>query len=123
MVSLVLAGTGLVDGFGGHRPAEDPTEIQRISHALQGTIQTQGGTVAGTTSGSSSFTASCSPQSTGQSPEHVWAWTPSVSGLATISTCGANTRFDTVLYVATSANGSVPIACADDSPSCNVWNG
>src|SRR5439155_1371561 len=85
------------------------------------TIPPEGGTFAGTTSGDSHFAASCADS--GQAPEHVYAWTPSVSGTASISTCGSNTSFDTVLYVNTPGNGSAPIACADDSDGCAISDG
>src|SRR2546429_280599 len=60
-------------------------------------IPAQGGTFSGTTSGASQLAGSCG--SSGTSPEVVFQWTPSVSGTATIATCGAGTNFDTVLYL------------------------
>ena len=97
--------------------------VQAIRQALQGTIPAAGGTVTGTTSGTSSFTGECSDGTSG-APEHVWAWTPSVSGFATVSTCGATTTYDTVLYVGAAADGNGQIACVDDDLyGCEIWNG
>src|SRR5205814_318765 len=48
--------------------------------------------------------------------ELVFQWTPSVSGPATIETCGAGTSFDTVLYLRSGACASGPEAgCNDDA--------
>src|SRR5436305_4401685 len=60
-------------------------------------ISAQGGTFTGTTSGTSLLAGSCG--NSGGSPEQVFQWTPTVSGTATIQTCGAATTFDTVLYL------------------------
>src|SRR5439155_537871 len=69
-------------------------------------LPAQGGTFSGTTSGASQLAGSCG--SSGTSPELVFQWTPSVSGTATIATCGAGTNFDTLLYLrsGTCASGS-----------------
>src|SRR5436309_14907020 len=56
-----------------------------------------GGTFAGTTSGTGTLSATCG--SSLGSPEKVIAWTPAVSGSATLQTCGAGTSYDTVLYL------------------------
>jgi hypothetical protein len=51
----------------------------------------------------------------------VFAWTPSQSGTATISTCGAGTTsFDTVVYVRTGTCGGAgaALACDDDGAGC-----
>src|SRR6266581_5683396 len=52
-------------------------------------IAAQGGTFTGTTSGTNLLTGGCG--SSGISPEKVFQWTPTVSGTATIQTCGAGT--------------------------------
>src|SRR5262249_51876590 len=78
----------------------------------------QGGTFVGTTSGTSTLTSSCG--TTGSSPERVYLWTPSTSGAATISTCGAATLFDTVVYLrGTGCTGS-ELACNDDTTGCST---
>src|SRR5439155_12827185 len=64
-------------------------------------LPAQGGTFSGTTSGASQLAGSCG--SSGTSPELVFQWTPSVSGTATIETCGASTNFDSVLYLRSGA--------------------
>src|SRR5439155_5754141 len=77
-------------------------------------IPAQGGTFGGTTSGTSTQAGSCG--NSGTSPELVFQWTPSVSGPATIETCGAGTNFDTVLYLRSGgcASGS-EAGCNDDA--------
>ena len=77
-----------------------------------------GGVFTGTTSGSSSLSGTCG--NTNTSPEQVFAWTPSLTGTATIQTCSASgTNFDTVLYL---RDGDCRIgsqsACNDDSSGC-----
>src|SRR5207248_6812395 len=67
-------------------------------------ISAAGGTFSGTTSGTSSQAGSCG--SSGTSPERVFQWTPTVSGTATIQTCGGSTSYDTVLYVQSGACGT-----------------
>jgi len=79
-------------------------------------IPAGGGTFGGTTSGGSTQAGTCG--STGSAPERVYQWTPNVSGMATIQTCGAGTTFDTVLYIRNSpcATGSeLPGGCNDDA--------
>jgi RHS repeat-associated protein len=95
---------------------------QAIRQALQGTIPAAGGTVTGTTSGNSQFQAVCANDSN-QTPEHVYTWTPVASGMATISTCGAGTLFDTALYVSTAADGSGQFRCNDQTYSCDTSAG
>src|SRR5206468_8947724 len=54
----------------------------------------------------------------GTAPEQVFQWTPTVSGTATIQTCGAGTTFDTVLYLRSGACASGPevaAGCNDDA--------
>src|SRR5207247_3357139 len=77
-------------------------------------LPAQGGTFSGTTSGASQLTGSCG--NSGTSPELVFQWTSSVSGTATIETCGASTNFDTVLYLRSGACTSGSEAgCNDDA--------
>src|SRR5213079_469326 len=83
-------------------------------------IPAQGGTMSGATSGATSgasaLAGSCG--SSGDSPERVYRWTPAVSGMATIQTCGAGTSFDTVLYLRSGVCASGPemaAGCNDDA--------
>src|SRR5437667_366833 len=79
-------------------------------------IPAPGGTFSGTTSGTSALAGSCG--SSGDSPERVYQWTPTVSGTATIQTCGAGTSFDTVLYLRSGVCASGPeiaAGCNDDA--------
>src|SRR2546427_788731 len=79
-------------------------------------IPAQGGTFSGTTSGTSSQAGSCG--NSGSSPERVFRWTPTVSGTATIETCGAGTSFDTVLYMRSGLCASASeVGCNDDACS------
>ncbi len=84
------------------------------------TIPSQGGIFVGTPSGTSGLSGSCS--STSASPERVYQWTPTVSGQATLQTCGAATTYDTVLYLRTGAcsTGGTEVACNDDTPGCGT---
>src|SRR5205809_1642538 len=78
-------------------------------------VPAQGGTFSGTTSGASALAGSCG--NSGGSPEQVFRWTPTVSGTATIQTCGAGTTFDTVLYLRSGVCASGPevaAGCNDD---------
>src|SRR5438552_1705222 len=94
----------------------------QISAALAGdcssptVIPAPGGTFSGTTSGTSALAGSCGRS--GESPERVFQWTPTVSGTATIQTCGAGTTFDTVLYLRSGVCASGPevaAGCNDDA--------
>src|SRR2546426_3350432 len=77
-------------------------------------IPSQGGTFSGVTSGSSTLAGTCG--STGTSPEKVFRWTPAVSGVATIQTCGGGTKFDTALYLRSgSCSSGGEVACNDDA--------
>src|SRR5436190_3929714 len=77
-------------------------------------IPAGGGTFSGTTSGTSTLAGTCG--SSGSSPEKVFQWTPSLSGPATIETCGSGTTYDSVLYlrVASCATGA-EVQCNDDA--------
>src|SRR5438046_2650545 len=94
----------------------------QISAALAGdcssptVIPAPGGTFSGTTSGTSALAGSCGRS--GESPEQVFQGTPTVSGTATIQTCGAATTFDTVLYLRSgvcSGGPEVAAGCNDDT--------
>src|SRR5213078_136527 len=79
-------------------------------------VPAQGGTFSGTTSGASALAGSCG--NSDGSPEQVFRWTPTVSGTATIQTCGAGTTFDTVLYLRSGVCASGPevaAGCNDDA--------
>ena len=75
-------------------------------------IPAAGGTILGNTCGVSTLTGTCGG---GSAPEKVYQWTPNVSGVATIDTCGSGTLYDTVLYIRNSpcATGT-ELACNDD---------
>ena len=81
-----------------------------------------GGTFTGTTAGASAETGSCAAQS-GLAPEQVFRWTPTASGTATISTCGAATGFDTVVYVREASCTGTEVACSDDADGCGTGDG
>ena len=78
-------------------------------------IPAAGGTFTGATSGASQQAGTCG--NTSLSPEKVYQWTPSISGVTTIQTCGGITNYDTVLYMRTgSCTGTqVPNGCNDDA--------
>jgi len=77
-------------------------------------IPSQGGTFSGVNSGTSTLAGMCG--STGTSPEKVFRWTPAVSGVATIQTCGGGTNFDTALYMRSgSCSSGGEVACNDDA--------
>src|SRR5439155_1092211 len=120
----------VVDGYGGAQgtfsltvtPPGDP--VPTTTTTLPGggacssptAIPAPGGTFSGTTSGTSALAGSCG--SSGDSPERVYQWTPTVSGTATIQTCGAGTSFDTVLYLRSGVCASGPeiaAGCNDDA--------
>src|SRR5262249_14889847 len=77
-----------------------------------------GGVFAGTTSGTSTLAGSCG--SSGSSPERVYLWTPALSGVATISTCGSGTLYDTVLYLKGGGGNGAQVACNDDTTRCGT---
>jgi hypothetical protein len=83
-------------------------------------IPASGGVMTGTTSGTSALSA-CS--SSGLSPEKVYRWTPSTSGIATLETCGGQTNYDTVLYVSAATCGGASLTCVDDTPGCATTSG
>src|SRR5262249_31641191 len=77
-------------------------------------VPAEGGIVNGTTSGTSAQAGTCAAQS-GAAPDQMFRWTPLTSGTATVSTCGAGTAFDTVLYVRQGSCTGPEIACNDDT--------
>ena len=82
----------------------------------------EGGVFSGTTGGTGELAGTCG--STGSSPERVYAYTPARTGTAVISTCGAATAFDTVLYVrGGSCEAGAQLACNDDSGGCIIGDG
>src|SRR5207249_161531 len=78
------------------------------------TIPPEGGTFDGTTTGTSMLAGTCGPSNA--APEHVFSWTPALSGAARIETCGAGTNYDTILYIRqnTCADGAAEV-CNDDA--------
>lgn len=80
-------------------------------------ILAAGGLFEGSTTGVSSFNSVCG----GSGPEVAFEWTPNASGLATISTCGGSTNFDTVLYVRSDdCVSGAEVACNDDADTCGL---
>jgi hypothetical protein len=84
-------------------------------------IAPEGGTVTGITTGTSAESGSCA-SATATAPEQVFAWTPTVSGVATIQTCGKDaTSFDTVVYVRSGGcEDGREVACNDDTSGCET---
>jgi hypothetical protein len=81
-------------------------------------IPANGGTFTGTTTGGP--IAQRGTCATGAAaPERIFQWTPTVSGKATIQTCGAGTNFDTLLYVR-SGNCSTGTELACNNDACDV---
>src|SRR5437867_6151920 len=124
----------VVDGYGGAQgtfsltvtPPGDPVPTTTTTLPGGGACSSpaaspaQGGTMSGATSGATSgasaLAGSCGSSET--SPEKVFQWTPTVSGTATIQTCGAGTSFDTVLYMRSGVCASGPevaAGCNDDA--------
>lgn len=67
-------------------------------------IGPEGGVVTGTTVGGATVLgSSCGADMF--APERLFQWTPSVSHVATIETCGGTTNFDTSLYIREGASG------------------
>lgn len=86
-------------------------------------IPAAGGTFQGTTSGASTQSGTCASSATASAPEHIFRWTPSASGTATIQTCGTQGTFDTVLYIRTALTGGTELACNDDTNKCSIGDG
>jgi hypothetical protein len=84
-------------------------------------IPAAGGTFADLTSGPSTESGTCAM--TSNSPEQVYQWVPTLSGVARIQTCGA-TSFDTVLYMRSKDCGTgVEAVCVDDTLNCATGSG
>jgi hypothetical protein len=83
-------------------------------------VPPNGGVMTGTTAGTSGL-GTCAHSE--QSPEHVYLWTPSKSGTATIETCGGQTNYDTVLYMSAGTCGGVDVGCVDDTLGCSTVTG
>ena len=82
-------------------------------------IAAAGGTFTGTTSGTSTLAGTCNTSN--NSPEKVFQWTPARSGTATIATCGTGTLYDTVMYLRSgSCQSGTQVACNDDTANCNT---
>lgn len=75
-----------------------------------------GGTFTGTTSGTGSLAGACASSS--PAPEQVFAWTPTSSGVAILSTCSLATSYDSVLYVRHDSCAGTETACNDDTTGC-----
>jgi hypothetical protein len=110
----------VVDGYGGAQGTFSLTVTPPAPVGCAATvIPPQGGTLTGTTSGASALNTSC--VDTGDAPERVFAWTPAVSGTATIQTCNVlGTTFDTVLYLRTGSCTGFQVACNDDTVGCGT---
>ena len=80
-----------------------------------------GGVTQGLTAGPSRYAASCA--GTGNAPEAVVRWRPTVSGPVAIETCGAGTAFDTVLEVRKDSCTGTRVGCNDDAPACVTAGG
>jgi hypothetical protein len=77
-------------------------------------IAPEGGVALGTTVGGTTvFGSSCGNDIL--APERLFQWTPSVSHVATIQTCGGTTNFDTTLYIREGACLGPDVACNDDA--------
>jgi hypothetical protein len=96
--------------------------LATLALILAQSIPPQGGAIAGYTSGASAHSGSCASWPTSNAPEQVLTWTPTDSGQVTFDTCSLNTKFDTVLYVRSSLNGS-ELACNDDTAGCATGDG
>jgi glucose/arabinose dehydrogenase len=119
--------SGWSDGGAASHELTTPSASATYTATFAGTstgavIPPGGGVIMGTTSGASARTAQC-VSSSARAPEAILSWTPSVSGLARLETCGAGTRFDTVLYVAPSSSGANQLACNDDTSGCATGDG
>lgn len=92
--------------------------------AAPNVIPATGGTFVGRTSGGGAQAGSCQA-GTSLAGENVYSWTPTGSGTATITTCGAtSTAFNTVLHArATPCSGGAELACNDNTVACDTFSG
>ena len=104
----------------GGGPVPTPTTTPLSSGTCAGPIvlPAAGGTFTGTTTGASVLAGSCA--SSNEAPEVVFAWTPAISGLAAINTCGSGTTYDTVMYVRNGSCGATDATCNDDTAGCTT---
>jgi predicted dienelactone hydrolase len=80
-------------------------------------VAPEGGTFVGTTVGGKTvLSSSCGLDVL--SPGRLFQWTPAVSHVATIETCGGTTDFDTTLFVREDTCFGPDLACSDDA--CGV---
>ncbi|MGH7894672.1 MAG: alpha/beta hydrolase family protein, partial [Candidatus Binatia bacterium] len=78
-------------------------------------IGPDGGVFIGTTVGGKTGLPSSCGIGFGLSPERLFQWTPSVSHVATIETCGGTTDFDTALFIRENTCLGPDLACNDDA--------
>jgi hypothetical protein len=120
----VVAGTPyfiVVDGYGGARGDYTLTVTPPVQTGCDAIpVPSQGGTFTGTTSGWG-IESSGSCAATDAAPGRIYAWTPSITGIATVQTCNAGaTSFDTVLYMRGASCTGPEIGCNDDAANCPV---
>jgi glucose/arabinose dehydrogenase len=78
-----------------------------------------GGVFTGTTAGAGFQAGTCGKSAA--APEQVFRWTPEASGTATIETCGAETSYDSVLYLRDGAcDPDAQVTCNDDAIGCDT---
>ena len=77
-------------------------------------IPPQGGTFVGSTTGTGTLSGTCGTSLA--SPERVYQWRPSTSGVAMIGTCGTATNFDSVVYLRNASCTGTQVSCNDDAP-------
>ena len=113
---------------GGATSTTTPTTSTSTSTTLPGgscatptVVPASGGLFTGTTGGSSLVAGTCGSSDT--SPDRVFLWTPNVSGLANIETCGTGTSYDSVLYMRQGGCSGAEIGCNDDSAGCAIAGG
>jgi len=102
-------------------PAANTTYTATFTESAASVVPPGGGTVSGTTSGASAASGTCAA-ATSSAPERVLTWTPSASGTAKLTTCGATT-FDTVLYVRGGSQSGAQLTCNDDTAGCGTNDG
>jgi len=75
------------------------------------TVPASGGSFRVDVSGTSQLAGSCG--ATNLSPERVFRWTPTVSGVAEITTCQGATDYQTVVYLrSANCERGTEVACA-----------
>ncbi len=102
-----------------HTPTPVATASTPIDACAEAAVlPAEGGTFAGTTAGASTQAGTCS--FTSKAPERVFAWTAPASGMATFSTCGDATAYDTILYLRADTCGGAELGCNDDTTGCGT---